>query len=175
MSKFCIKTTVGDRELLDMLQLDKENYAEEDQGVYDTCKQWLRSNPDIYTCIYDGAVLCGYVAFMPITRECYARHIRGEIKDSQITSEDVLPFAEGREHYCLLASLVVDEKYRGGDVLFSLLDAFCKRLNDYDNQGIKIKTIIADCVNPRVEKFVRKSGFKQVIKNEHCNIYEGNI
>lgn len=175
MGRFTIKNFVGDEELRDMIRLDKQNYAEEDQGVYETCKQWLEANPFIYTCAYDGDKLGGYIAFMPITKECYLRHINGEMKDSQIKGSDVLPFAVGQEHYCLFVSLVVDKNYRDGDVLVSLLNAFYKRLKDYERNSIVIKTIIADCVNPRVEQFAKSSGFKCVIKNKHCNIYEGNI
>ncbi len=175
MSKFSIKTFVGDEELLDMLELDKKNYEMQDQGVYEICKQWLNANPFIYTCAYDRDKLCGYIAFMPITKECYERHIKGEIKDYQITGADVLPFVEGQEHYCLLVSLVVDEEYRDGDVLVCMLNSFYRRIKDYERRSIKIKTIIADCVNPRVEEFAKNSGFKQVIKNSNCNIYEGNI
>lgn len=175
MSKFTIKNFVGDDDLLQMLELDKKNYSEEDRGIYEVCKEWLASNPFIYTCVYNGKTLCGYLAFMPITKECYERHIKGEIKDSQITGADVLPFTPGQEHYCLLVSLVVDEEYRDGDALVCLLNSFYRQLRDYEKKGVVIKTIIADCVNPRVEEFAKNSGFKCVIKNQHCNIYEGNI
>lgn len=175
MSKFIIKKFVGEQELLDMLELDKKCYATQDQGVYEICKEWLSANSDIYTCVYDGSTLCGYLAFMPITRECYEKHLKGQIKDYQITGRDVLPFTEGQEHYCLLVSLVVDEEYRDGNALVSLLHSFYRRLKDYEKRNIKIKTIIADCVNPRAEEFCQKNGFRQVIKNDHCNIYEGNV
>ncbi len=175
MTKFNIKTFVGDEELWDIIELDKKNFSEDNFTSFDTCKEWIDVNPFICTCAYDRDKLCGYIAFMPITKKCYERHIKGEMKDNEIHGKDVLPFVEGQEHYCLLVSLVVDEAYRDGDVLVSLLNSFYKRLKDCERRGIVIKTVIADCVNPRVEEFAKNSGFKQVIKNEHCNIYEGNI
>lgn len=175
MSKFIIKKSVGERELLDMLELDKKCYSKQDQGVYEVCKEWLNVNSSIYTSVYDGSTLCGYIAFMPITRECYERHLKGQIKDFQIRGKDVLPFTRGQEHYCLLVSLVVNEEYRNGNVLVSLLHSFYNGLKDYEKNGVHIKTILADCVNPRAEEFCQRSGFEQVIKNKYCNIYEGNI
>lgn len=41
--------------------------------------------------------------------------------------------------------------------------------------NIKIKSIVIDVVNPKMEQFVLDSGFKQVLKTENLNIYEGNI
>lgn len=175
MQKFTIKNFIADEELWEIIELDKKNFTEENLATFETCKEWIDVNPFICTCAYDGTRLGGYLAFMPITKECYERHIKGEIKDSEIRGTDVLPFTVGQEHYCLLASLVVDEEYRNSDLLICLLNAFYKRLRDYQNSGIVVKTIIADCVNPRVEEFAKNSGFKQIIKNEHCNIYEGNI
>lgn len=175
MGKFNIKTFIGEEELSEIIELDKQTFAEENVTSFETCKEWIDVNPFICTCAYERDKLCGYIAFMPITKECYEKHLKGEIIDSQIRGKDVLPFVEGVEHYCLLVSLVVREEYRNGDVLVSLLNTFYKRLKNYDKSGVKIKTIIADCVNPRVEEFAKNSGFKQIIKNEHCNIYEGNI
>lgn len=175
MSKFTIKNFITDEELYDIIELDKQNFSGENFTDFDICKEWIDVNPFICTCAYDRDKLGGYLAFMPITKECYLRHINGEMKDCDIRGKDVLPFEKGQELYCLLVSLVVDKDYRDGDILVSILNSFYKKLKGFERDGIVIKTIIADCVNPRVEEFAKNSGFKCVIKNEHCNIYEGNI
>ncbi len=175
MTRFNIKSFIGDEELHDIIELDKQNFSGENFTSFEICKEWIDVNPFICTCAYDRDKLGGYIAFMPITKECYLRHINGEMKDCEIRGKDVLPFVKGAEHYCLIVSLVVAKEYRDGDLLVSLLNSFYKRVKDYERNGVKIKTVIADCVNPRVEEFAKNSGFKCVIKNKHCKIYEGNI
>lgn len=175
MGKFVIKNFIGDEELKQIIELDRKNFSDDNFTNFDICKEWIDVNPYICTCVYDQNILGGYIAFMPITKECYDRHIKGEIKDSEIRGKDVLPFEVGKEHYCLIVSLVVDEKYRDGDLLVYLLNSFYKKVKKFERDGIKIKTIIADCVNERVEEFALNSGFKCVVKNNYCKIYEGNI
>lgn len=47
MSKFSIETRVNDTLIKKMIELDKLVFNGRDIGVFEKCKEWIRSNPNI--------------------------------------------------------------------------------------------------------------------------------
>ncbi|HEV2159800.1 hypothetical protein [Bradyrhizobium sp.] len=70
---------------------------------------WIEINPDIYTFLFDrdSDKVCGYVNAMPLTDECFEKVKKGEIKDSDITSDDILPFLNNQTVKLYLMSIAI--------------------------------------------------------------------
>lgn len=176
MGNFRIKTFVSIEDVKAMCELDKKNYKTNNQVDFETCKSWYDKNPKIYTAITHNNKLIGYINFMPITEDCYNRFKSGELLEQGIMPDDILVMEPNNSYNCLFSSVVVDKKYQNTEAFTYLISSFYRNmLKLIKDNNIKINTIIADCVNKRIEEFVLSSGFKKVLKNKNYNIYEGNI
>ncbi len=176
MSGFVIKTFVSLDDVRDMCELDKAVFSDNNLIPFEIVKTWYEKNPRIYTAIFNGSELIGYINFMPITDECYSRFVTGEKIELGINPDDILVMNPKGSYKCLFSSVVVKEEYQNTDAFFLLLSAFYKNMRHFmEENDVKITSIIADCVNPKMEQFVRDSGFKELLKKDDLNIYEGNI
>lgn len=173
---FVVKNYIDESEIKTLCDIDKSLYSKENCVSIKTCKSWYKVNPFIYTVICDGDKIIGYINFCPITDKCYKLHSLGLIKDSQIKDTDILPFSDNASFHCLFMSVAIKKDYQNSNALYYLMQNFYMKINRIiSEKHIKIKSIIADVVNEKIEKFVLDNGFKQIIKNDNCNIYEGNI
>lgn len=176
MKKFTIKTLVSLEDVKNMCLLDEEAYPESERVPFDVCKAMYEKNPFIYSAIFYGDELVGDINFLPITDECYEKIRCGELKEHYMTADDIVVMEPNKEYYCLFSSVIVKKKYQKSNVLFLLLSNFYKNFKDkITRNNIKVKSIIMDVVNPKMEEFVKDSGFVQVCKDEDSNIYEGNL
>ena len=120
--------------------------------------------------------LIGYINFMPVTDGAYKKFREGKLTEQNLTAKDVKILKPNKEYHCLFLSVVIDKKYQNTEAFTMLISNFYKNTKNYlQTHNIIIKSILADCVNKKMEQFVKNSGFKRVFKNENYNIYEGNI
>lgn len=176
MKKFQVKTFVSLEDVKFMCELDKKVFKENNQVEFKICEEWYNKNPRIYTAITDSDKLIGYINFMPITEDCYNRIKNGSLQENNVPVEDILRMEKNGSYYCLFSSVVIDKAYQNTEAFTILITTFYKNMLDHLNKNnIKIVSIIADCVNKKMEQFVINSGFKRVFKNKNSNIYEGNI
>lgn len=176
MSKFIIKNFVDLDDVKEMCELDKVNYEIDNQVSFEICKTWYKKNPLIYTAIFRDEELIGYINFMPISDQLYNNFVNGKIPEQSINPKDILVMKPGKSYYCLFSSVVIREDYKNSEAFLMLMTTFYRNMKTkLSRENITIKSIIADCVNKKMEKFVKDSGFKQVFKNKDYNIYEGNV
>ncbi len=176
MEKFTIKTLVSLEDVKNMCLLDQEAYPESEQVPFEACKEMYEKNPFIYSAIFDGTELVGDINFLPITDECYEKIKSGQLKEHYMSADDIVVMEPNKEYYCLFSSIIIKKSYRNSEAFFLLLSSFYKNMkNKLQRENIKIKSIITDVVNDKMEEFVINSGFKQVYKDDKFNIYEGNI
>ena len=176
MKKFQIKTFVSLDDVRQMCELDKKVFKENNQVGFDVCTSWYNKNPKIYTAITDNNKIIGYINFMPITEDSYIRIKNGSLSENSVSADDILEMKKDNSYYFLFSSVVIDKEYQNTDAFTILITTFYKNtLNYIQKNNIKITSIIADCVNKKMEQFVINSGFKRVFKNRNSNIYEGNI
>ena len=100
---------------------------------------------------------------------CYNKFKKGEIKDYQITKNDVLKFSKLKPNKCLFTSIVVDKSYQNGIVLLKLMQAFKEGMI---NKQIQVSHIIMDCVSDIGNKCANYIKAKLICKTNDSNIYE---
>jgi hypothetical protein len=77
-------------------------------------REWVGVNPDIYTFVFDRRddKVGGYINAMPVSNECFDKIKAGEIRDNQITSNDVVAFLRNQTLKVYLMSVVIDPVLR---------------------------------------------------------------
>ena len=167
--KFKAIYSVNDEQLLELINLDGSAYNGIDAGEFNKCKEWLSVNNEIYTVLLLNNKPIAYINFMPITDSCYNKLKKGEIKDYQITKNDVLKFSKLKPNKCLFTSIVVDKSYQNGIVLLKLMQAFKEGMI---NKQIQVSHIIMDCVSDIGNKCANYIKAKLICKTNDSNIYE---
>ena len=160
------------KDILEMIELDKTNYLGNDVGNYNDCVEWLKICPLMYTIIKSNNKIIGYINFLPITKQCYQQIKNGQKKDYELSSNDVLNFNKG-DNYCLFMSIVINKEYRNSNAFNYLFNDFVKMLANLNENGIKIKNVIADCVTAGGERLARSFKGKFICKTPtKSSIYE---
>lgn len=113
---------------------------------------WIEINPDIYTFLFDRQHdrVCGYINAMPIKDGCFARIKAGEIRDNEITSDDIVPFLRDQTVKLYLMSVTVDPSLRRAnqgllqEPLERLINAFVGKLFYYAvNHNIRVTKVVS--------------------------------
>ncbi len=180
MDKWEIQHKIDNNTLNQMIALDREVYSKRDLVDIDRCRQWLSVNPDIYTVLkYNGNVV-GYINFVPLKDEVYAKFERGQIKDYDLTREDITSFHKGETLNCLLLSVVLKKEFRDGEAIIKLVDGFKEFLEELRTQGVMLGKIIQDCVSIDGIKFALHTFGAHFVRDSHREhgfgkIYEADL
>lgn len=117
MSKFSIKTQVDDNLIKEMIEIDKLFFKDEDVGNFDRCKGWVEANSDIYTVLMQDDKVIGCINFMPITEDAYQRVLKGELKDYQLETGDIIKFESGKSLKCFLVGITIREEFQDTEAI----------------------------------------------------------
>lgn len=173
MGEFSIETKVNDGLIKEMVELDKLVFKDKDIGNFVKCKEWVKINPDIYTILMKDNKVIGYINFMPITDESYNKIKEGNLKDYELSHDDIISFSNSNSLKCLLTSIVINPDYQDSKAIIELWNGFVNRIN---KMKINISGIVSDCVSEKGEKFIKKHLSVKFITNSHNGkIYEGNF
>ena len=173
MSEFKILNQVNDNLIKEMIELDKLVFKGEDIGEFDKCKEWVESNPDIYTVLMQDSKVIGYINFMPITDEAYHLIKQGKFKDYEINANHIMKFTKDVPLKCLFTSIVIHPDHQTGLSLARLWEGF---LNKLKSLNLTISSVIMDCVTEIGEKCAKNHlGAKFITNSHNGKIYEGNI
>ena len=173
MSKFSIETRVNDTLIKEMIELDKLVFEGEDIGTFDKCKEWVGTNPDIYTVLMQDEKVIGYINFMPITDKAYNKIKQGKLKDYELGIDDIVGFRCHKPLKCLLTSIVINPENQDTHAIIELCNGF---LNKLKALNLNIESVIMDCVTEMGERFAKYFlGAKFVTNSNNGKIYEGNI
>ncbi len=138
---------VDDETLKALLSLDKQAFSGKDIGSFERCKAWLKVNDKIYTVLKLGGKTIGYINFVPLTNDAFEKFSSGELKDFDLTPNDILPFSLGEELNCLFMSIVIKQEFRDGEAIKRLTNAFKEFLERLKEEGVRIRRILQDCVS----------------------------
>lgn len=173
MSKFSIVNQVNDTLIKEMIELDKLVFQGEDIGAFDKCKEWVETNPDIYTVLTDDNKVIGYINFMPLTEKAYQMVLQGKLKDYQLASEHINQFQSNKPLKCFLTAIAIREEYQDTKAIIELWNGLLNKLNALN---LTISSVVADCVSSHGEKLVKQRLDAKFITNSNGGkIYEGNI
>lgn len=174
--KYTIEYYPTDRDIKEMLLLDKDVFNLKDTSSYSKVKSWYNKNNEIYTVLKLDGVVVGYINFMPITKDCYDKFRIGKYKDYMLSTKDVANFVKG-DNYCLAMSIVIRKDIRDTKAIIKLWKGFLRKINKLKKQGIKITSIVADCVSiDGIKYFISNYNGKYICNSQDWGkIYEGNI
>lgn len=132
-------------------------------------KTWFQINPDIWTFVVNRAngQPVGYINAMPVTDAAFERIKTGQLRDNQITADDIRPYVRD-EHiklYCMSIALHPTAQPRNEGLINSalekLLNGFCFKLKNYaQHHGIIVDEMIATGWTPAGRKLCQLLGMK---------------
>jgi len=152
---------VTEKDLSEALLLDSIVYEEFDAHfTLEKCLQWHEINPLIYFILKDENLdsVIGYVNIAPVTESCYNKILSGEIWDTAIEEDSVLPYDLPGLYYLNFTSIAVNPSFRGPGVIMQLIDAIISNIITLSEHGIYFKAMVADAVTPAGEKICRMVG-----------------
>ena len=116
--------TQVNREMISQaIQLDRISYDDVYQLQVDTCYDYFEKNKDIYIMALDNESdhVIGYINFSPIKESVFTKLISGNMIDTIITGDDVLPYNDGCFYWGYFSSIVVHPAYRQHGVATQML------------------------------------------------------
>lgn len=160
--------------LSQIMDLDKEVYADEYVGVLENMVARYEVNRDSFVCIMDKErdKLAGYINFFPCTKELYEdiRYHTTVIRDDDIRPDEIAPYSK-EENHLFVISIVVASEYRGTkDAIAALSDAWIAHMNGLVKQGYPITDICAIAVSEDGKKALRNYMFTMERKLSDGNI-----
>jgi len=162
---------VTEKDLREALLLDRMVYDEIDGGQFniEKCLAWHKINPDIYFVLRDVELdtLAGYMNVAPVTESCYNKIATGNIWDTSIEEDSVLPYNRPGLYHLNFTSIVVNPLYRSLSVVLQLRNAVISKMVDLSKKGIYFKAMIADAVTKEGEKLCRIFGMNLVAESNH--------
>lgn len=172
MVNYKVVYDVDDEILSELIKLDKTFYDVSDIGSFELCRQFLSKNKDIYTVLMKDENPVGYISFFPISKAAYSKFKNGQLRDYQLTVDDILPFSEEKELDCIFSSIVIDKKLHKSKAIACLLRGF---LNHIQGLNVKINRIIFDCVSDEGEKLALIFGSTPIPNKSNRKIFELNM
>ena len=167
---------------LDMIHqaagIDNCVYSSEFQGVYDTCINWWRRNPDIYVMIEDCSTkrIVGYINAMPLSNGYYHRIRSGETIDIDVPCEEIETYDCPDTYKLYFSSIAIHPDYHNTSAFKALLDGFIIHLLRLYEREIYFSTVLADAVSITGEKLCHSMGLKPVLNSNHrSKIFEGTL
>lgn len=173
------------REMIsEAIQLDRISYDDVYQLQVDTCFDYFEKNNDIYIMAVDnesGHVI-GYINYSPIKEEVYAELASGNVIDTVITGDDVLPYEDGVCYWGYFSSIVVHPKHRQHGIATQMLLCWSELVFQLaTNHSIFFKGIVADAVSDVGVRLLSEIGFSFVRPSMHeskimtLNLFSENV
>lgn len=153
-------------------------YSSEFQGVYDTCLNWWKRNPDIYVMIEDCTTkkIVGYINAMPLSNEYYHRIRSGETIDTDLPYEEIETYDFPDTYKLYFSSIAIHPNYHNTSAFKALLDGFMIHVLRLYEREIYFSSILADAVSVTGEKLCNYMGLKHIIDSNHgSKIFEGAL
>lgn len=132
---------------------------------------WIGINPDIYTFLIDRASgsVKGYINAMPVSDAALAKLKRGELRDKDITADDIQAMGPNATLNIYLMSVAISPGVRrAGDDFFSapfekLLYAFVRKLeNAITQRNVRIREIVAVAWTPEGRRLCEMLGLEKI-------------
>ena len=160
-----------------IMEVDRECYAGEYVGELVNMQARYRANKKSFVCVMDGDCVAGYINFFPVIDQLWDDIVETgmNIRDDDITPQEVQEFRQGESHNLYLLSVAIREKYRDKKdsetpVVKVLTDAFIEYLNQLKDAGYGINAIAGTAVSNGGKKFLSNCMF-----GVHRQLEDGNV
>jgi hypothetical protein len=129
-----------------------------------TYKAWLNKNSDTNFLIRDQGRLVAFMQVLPVKRETIKRWLKGEIREWEIRTEDVLPYTPRNSVECIIMHMTttsdVDKRKRRQYGL-RLIRGFLHFLHDLAEQDITITRFYAISATSEGSAILRQARFEE--------------
>lgn len=129
-----------------------------------TSQAWLRKNAATNFIVRDQGRLIAFLHVVPVKTGTIKRWLNGEIREWEISAEDVLSYVPGMPVECIITNIAIAtdvdkaERCRYG---LRLLQGFSRFLQDLARQGITITHFYAAGSTPEVVIALQRATFKE--------------
>lgn len=168
--KYEIKTSknLNPNFLNEVLKLDAMVYEDDLQGSYDSLKERLDANDEMYLLLYEQKELIGYLCFFPITKRLSDSIYQDDtLHDDDITKEDIESYHKNKKTDIYILSIVINPSLKTKDATTLLVNSFVEFMNQKIKEGYKIGKVLGTVVSDKGERFARNLGLKEVKKIEN--------
>lgn len=161
---------INHRMISEALQLDRISYDDIYQLQEETCYNYFEKNNDIYIMAEDdeSGHVVGYINFSPVKATVFEELVSGNIIDTVISGDDVLPYRDGCFYWGYFSSIVVHPEYRQHGVATQMLLHWSDLvLRLASERNIYFKKIVADAVSDVGVHLLSELGFTFVKASMH--------
>ncbi len=150
-----------DEFIYDIQRIDREVYGEEECTSFETDSARFKKNTDSYILLYEGEEIVGYMCIFPIIKKLYKNMLELDVAfDDNITPEDIGPYED--EVSLFIHSIAVLPKYRNGEAIVMITNAFYKFIEDKNKSGkCFIKRVVALAVSDSGRKALSRMGLEK--------------
>jgi len=161
-------------------QLDYDNVAGLDTESEGSAEQWgsvAESNPDGYAFAVDGTnEIVGYWHFEALPEDLFAKSLRGELEDSEITVDKIIFLCAPGVIDVYFIIFAVERGYRGFRINRLLLDALLDRLEELAEVGIYVRRVCANAFTPEGVGLCQSLGMKYLQPHKRAGlIYHADL
>lgn len=157
-----------------IIKLDELVYPKKYQTILENAVMWYKKNRDIFTFLYDGEELAGYICVMPVEDGLYNDIKSGSVvQDVTIPLEKVLEYHPGVTVRVYIFSIVLHPRYHGSDAVKYLVKGMFENMLALRDEGVVFDRVLADAVSDKGVKLLRSLGFEKIRESNHDSvIYE---
>lgn len=145
----------------EILNIDRQVYAEDMQGTYNSVYSRFEKNKDSYILAIDEVndKIIGYFCFFPITEKLFSKIINEDaVYDDNIRPSDICSYKE--KNYLFFISAAILPKYQDGIAIRRLTAEFIQFLKQKIRSGHEIEAILAFVISSDGRRFAKRLFFK---------------
>jgi hypothetical protein len=133
--------------LAELQRMDSATLAGLDDTAAGSIQQWkpvTQEFPEGLAFVVEpGERIVAYWHFVPLHEAMFARALRGEVEDSEITADKIFGWRASGICDIYVVMVAVLRQYRSLHMLWMLMDAFFQRLEELADNGVYIRNVCA--------------------------------
>lgn len=152
------------------IELDKTVYEDKYIGNLDLYKEAHKKDSNNFIFAIDSTTgeLAGYLFSAPIDNKTYSQMKTGYYIDTEIILENnIISLKKESPNNIYIYSIVVNPNYQRMGVSNKLVDTLMCRLDRLTMNGYKIKSILADTINPKAARNLLRYGLIPIVESKH--------
>lgn len=161
---------IDSHKIAEAIQLDRMSYGDAYQLQLNTCLGYHEKNNDIYIMAVDNTCghIVGYINFTPIEKSLFLRLTSGNVIDTIITKDDIVPYQNKGMYWGYFSSIVVHPESRGHGIATQMLCRWSELILGLAvEREIFFQEIVADAVSDVGAHLLSEIGFSFVRSSSH--------
>jgi hypothetical protein len=129
-----------------------------------TSQAWMRKNPATNFIVRDQGRLVAFMHVIPVQTGTVKRWLNGEIREWEISADDVLPYIPGISVECLITNITIAtdaDRAEQCRYMLRLLRGFSRFLQDLARQHVTISRFYAAATTPEAMLTLQRAAFKE--------------